>query len=81
VADEAELLTHRLLMIDDNPALHQDYRKILTGRNDTQISAAEAALFGEPQSAVSRPAFDLDAAMQGRDGVELARRALVEGRP
>jgi diguanylate cyclase (GGDEF)-like protein len=81
VADEAELLTHRLLMIDDNPAIHQDYRKILTGRNDTQISAAEAALFGEPQSAVSRPAFDLDAAMQGRDGVELARRALVEGRP
>jgi diguanylate cyclase (GGDEF)-like protein len=68
-------------MIDDNPAIHQDYRKILTGRNDTQISAAEAALFGEPQSAVSRPAFDLDAAMQGRDGVELARRALVEGRP
>ncbi len=81
MADEAELLTHRLLMIDDNPAIHQDYRKILTGRNDTQISAAEAALFGQPQSAVSRPAFDLDAAMQGRDGVELARRALAEGRP
>jgi diguanylate cyclase (GGDEF)-like protein len=81
VADDPELLTHRLLMIDDNPAIHEDYRKILTGRDDTQISAAEAALFGEPQSAVSRPAFDLDAAMQGRDGVELARRALVEGRP
>jgi diguanylate cyclase len=81
VADESELLTHRLLMIDDNPAIHEDYRKILTGRDDTRISAAEAALFGEPQSAVSRPAFDVDSAMQGRDGVELARNALVEGRP
>jgi diguanylate cyclase len=81
MADESELLTHRLLMIDDNPAIHEDYRKILTGRDDTQMSAAEAALFGEPQSAVSRPTFDVDSAMQGREGVELARRALLEGRP
>jgi diguanylate cyclase (GGDEF)-like protein len=81
VADESELLTHRLLMIDDNPAIHEDYRKILTGCDDTQISAAEAALFGESQSTVSRPTFDVDSAMQGRDGVEWARRALAEGRP
>jgi diguanylate cyclase (GGDEF)-like protein len=81
MADESELLTHRLLMIDDNPAIHEDYRKILTGHDETQISAAEAALFGEPQLAVSRPTFDVDSAMQGRDGVELARRALIEGRP
>jgi len=81
VADESELLTHRLLMIDDNPAIHGDYRKILTGCDATRISAAEAALFGEPQSTASRPTFDVDSAMQGRDGVELARRALVEGRP
>jgi diguanylate cyclase (GGDEF)-like protein len=81
MADEPELLTHRLLMIDDNPAIHADYRKILIGRDDTQISAAEAALFGERQSVVSRPMFDVDSALQGRDGVELARRALAEGRP
>ncbi|HTX04489.1 MAG TPA: EAL domain-containing protein [Steroidobacteraceae bacterium] len=81
MADESELLTHRLLMIDDNPAIHEDYRKILTGHDDMPTSAAEAALFGEPQSTVSRPTFDVDSAMQGRDGVELARRALLEGRP
>jgi diguanylate cyclase (GGDEF)-like protein len=81
MADEFEQLTHRLLMIDDNPAIHEDYRKILTSRDDTQISAAEAALFGEPQATVSRPTFDVDSAMQGQQGVELARRALTEGRP
>jgi diguanylate cyclase (GGDEF)-like protein len=81
MVDETEWLTQRLLMIDDNPAIHQDYRKILIDRGDTQISAAEAALFGEPQSTVARPAFDVDSAMQGREGVELARCALVEGRP
>jgi diguanylate cyclase (GGDEF)-like protein len=80
MADESELLTHRLLMIDDNPAIHEDYRKILSGRPDA-ISAAEAALFGEPQSTASRPTFDVDSAMQGQEGVELARRALIEGRP
>ena len=81
MADESELLTHRLLMIDDNPAIHEDYRKILTGRDDSQISAAEAALFGEPRATVSRPVFDVDTALQGREGVELARHALAEGRP
>jgi diguanylate cyclase len=81
MADEPELLTHRLLMIDDNPAIHEDYRKILAGRDDTRMSTAEAALFGEPQPTVSRPVFDVDSAMQGRDGVELAHQALLAGRP
>jgi diguanylate cyclase len=79
--DESDRVTHRLLMIDDNPAIHEDYRKILTVRDDTQMSVAEAALFGESQSTVSCPIFDVDSAMQGREGVELARRALAEGRP
>lgn len=57
MADESEFLTHRLLMVDDNPAIHEDYRKILTGRDDTQISAVEAALFAAPQPPVSRPTF------------------------
>src|SRR5580658_3648234 len=81
MADEPELLTHRLLMIDDNPAIHEDYRKILIGRHAAQLSAAAAALFGARQSVVSRPLFDVDSALQGSDGVELARRALAEGRP
>ena len=45
------------------------------------MSAAEAALFGEQQPKVERPTFDVDSAMQGRDGVERARQALAEGRP
>ena len=79
--NEPELLTHRVLVIDDSPAIHQDYQKILAGREAGQMSAAEAALFGERQPTLSRPTFDVDSAMQGRDGVELARAALAEGRP
>ncbi|HXW73454.1 MAG TPA: EAL domain-containing protein [Steroidobacteraceae bacterium] len=80
MASDAELLTHRVLMIDDNPAIHEDYRKILAGRDHGRVTAVEAALFGE-QPAVEGPTFDVDSAMQGRDGVERVRQALAEGRP
>ena len=80
MATEADLLTHRLLTIDDNPRIHEDYRKILAGREQPKLSSAEAALFGA-QSQQPAPSFDVDSAMQGRDGVERARRALDEGRP
>jgi diguanylate cyclase (GGDEF)-like protein len=78
---EADLLTHRILVIDDNEAIHEDYRKILSGSEDGKMSAAEAALFGKQQPVSGRPSFDVDSAMQGRDGVECARAALAEGRP
>ena len=80
MATDADLLIHRLLMIDDNPRIHEDYRKILAGRDQVSVSSAEAALFGK-QTQQEGPTFDMDSAMQGRDGVERARRALDEGRP
>jgi diguanylate cyclase len=81
MANDSELATHRLLMIDDNPAIHEDYRKILGAPSDNQMSAAEAALFGEQQPSSQRPIFGVDSALQGREGVERARQALSEGRP
>ena len=78
--NEPDLLTHRILVIDDNPAIHQDYRKILVPDGKALTSEAEAGLFGEQQSDTARPRFDMDSAMQGRDGVELARAALAEDR-
>lgn len=79
--NEPDLLTHRILVIDDNPAIHQDYRKILVADGKALTSQAEAGLFGGQQPDTTRPRFDMDSAMQGRDGVELARAALAEGRP
>lgn len=79
--NEPDPLTHRVLVIDDNPAIHQDYRKILVADGKAQTSEAEAGLFGEQQPDTARPQFHMDSAMQGQDGVELARAALAEGRP
>ncbi len=81
MSGDADSLTHRVLVIDDNAAIHQDYRKILVAGDKTLMSAAEAGLFGEQQPETGRPTFDVDCALQGRDGVERARVALAEGRP
>ncbi|HEV2287089.1 MAG TPA: EAL domain-containing protein [Steroidobacteraceae bacterium] len=81
MSGESDVLTHRILVIDDNASIHDDYRKILAGQEAGKVSSAEAALFGEQRPTFERPTFDVDSAMQGRDGVELAREALAEGRP
>jgi diguanylate cyclase len=76
-------LIHRVLTIDDNPAIHEDFKKILSRDTnaDTALAAEEALLLGDalPQSEDS--GFELESALQGEAGVELARRARVEGRP
>ena len=80
MSGEADSLMHRVLVIDDNAAIHEDYRKILVAADTTLMSAAEVGLFGEHAPQTGRPSFEVDSALQGRDGVERARVAVTEGR-
>src|SRR5260221_349988 len=73
----------RILVIDDNRAIHDDFRKILfpgTAGN-TALDAAEAALFGKPTNAVQQLEYEIDSAYQGQEGVSLVEKSLAEGRP
>ena len=74
---------HRVLVIDDNPAIHQDFRKVLTDRGiSSGLDAAEEALFGDvPTAPAARATFDLDYASQGLEGVEKILRAREAGTP
>jgi signal transduction histidine kinase len=76
---------HRILLVDDNPAIHADYRKILAppASGDAALASAHSALFGEPPAAGAPAslALDIDSAHQGREALELVSRALAEGRP
>ena len=76
----------RLLIVDDNRAIHEDFRKILS-RSPTPATSdfetANAVLFGEEpagESATVVP-FELDSAYQGQEGLALVEKALAEGRP
>ena len=72
----------RLLVIDDNRAIHDDIRKIFAVRGDVgKLEALEAELFGTPRTAPPRPVFAIDSAYQGRDGLTLVQQALTEGQP
>ncbi len=73
----------RILVIDDNPAIHDDFRKILTGAKGRSVNLAEAelALFGDAPKAVRPTSFQIDSALQGQEGWEMVQRALTDGRP
>jgi two-component system, NtrC family, sensor kinase len=74
----------RILLIDDTPAIHEDFRKILVpgAPQCTGLSAAESALFGdEPEvSAVTAP-FELDSAYQGQEGLAKLQASLAAEQP
>lgn len=73
----------RVLIIDDNPAIHGDFRKILAPPREsaTALLTAEAALFGEETPPEVPLALEIDSAFQGQEGLASVRRAKQEGRP
>jgi two-component system, sensor histidine kinase and response regulator len=73
----------RILIIDDNRAIHEDFRKILKPKDSVDLLAqAEADIFGDTSPGASAStAFSLDSAYQGQEGVELARKANAAGQP
>jgi diguanylate cyclase (GGDEF)-like protein/PAS domain S-box-containing protein len=74
----------RILIIDDNRAIHDDFRKILDGSNGAaEIDAIGSLLFGanNASSFVERERYELDSAYQGDEGFEKVRQAVAAGRP
>ncbi|MFZ0826339.1 MAG: response regulator [Verrucomicrobiia bacterium] len=68
----------RILVIDDNASIHDDFRKILGGRtrSGSSLDQAEAELFGKPEKTAERTAFRIDSASQGQEGLVLVEKAL-----
>jgi two-component system sensor histidine kinase/response regulator len=78
---------NRILVIDDNSAIHADMRKILCpeiSQSGPELDDLEAAILGgEPARVRSKAAasFKLDHAMQGQEGLALLEKSLEEKRP
>jgi two-component system, sensor histidine kinase and response regulator len=73
----------RILVIDDNEAIHHDIRKILCPEYSTStgLDAAEEELFGTTTSTPPPITYDVDSAYQGEEGLNLIRRSLADQRP
>ncbi|MDB6089837.1 MAG: hypothetical protein JWN85_2621 [Gammaproteobacteria bacterium] len=83
MADTSVPRRHRILVIDDNRAIHEDFHKIFAGEADSEsaLLAAECLLLGETPARSARPDFDLQSAFQGQEGVALIKRGLDDGQP
>jgi diguanylate cyclase (GGDEF)-like protein/PAS domain S-box-containing protein len=89
------LENRRILLVDDMPEIHTDFRKILARDTataaatliptDADLEADEAILFGAQKPARHHPSspkgFDMDSAFQGQEALEKLRTALAEDRP
>jgi len=75
----------RILVIDDNHAIHEDFSRILRPRDESKkgLDDMEKELFG----ALSRTPFaeekfyHIDSAYQGLDGIEKVSQAVAAGKP
>jgi CheY-like chemotaxis protein len=79
----SEGCNRRILIIDDNRAIHDDFRKIFEPGLATAQPLAESgtALFGDATLSIARPVFQVDFAFQGSEGAALVERARAENQP
>jgi diguanylate cyclase (GGDEF)-like protein len=75
---------HRILIVDDNPAIHDDFAKILSPETGGEAALAEleAALFADVPLART-PALDVEivSAHQGEEAIAIVCDAVARGEP
>ena len=71
----------RILVIDDNIAIHEDFRKILmkTAKPVDDLQGMRSALFGSETQTLTTIAFEIDCASQGKEGLAMAQQAAICG--
>ncbi|MDO8696428.1 MAG: ATP-binding protein [Pseudomonas sp.] len=78
----SSLKNRRILLIDDTPSIHQDFRKILLPDTsaESDLDAVEAVLFDAKVKVRTVP-FELDSAYQGQEGLAKVCESLKANRP
>ena len=80
----------RILLIDDNPEIHEDFKKILlpaAASSASDLQDMRSAFLGAPaddapaQDSTATPTFDIDSAFQGEEGYKMVCRACDQAEP
>ncbi|MBT4511665.1 MAG: PAS domain S-box protein, partial [Chloroflexi bacterium] len=79
---EIDNLARRILIIDDNPDIHRDYKSILASEDsDSLLGDLEKELFGDSDTmAVQKDAYYMDFASQGQEGLSKVQEAVSQDR-
>jgi two-component system, NtrC family, sensor kinase len=73
---------HRILIVDDSRAIHEDFRKIFAASPGSRpASEDEVALFGAADPSPASATLELDFASQGEEALGKVRQAVAEDRP
>lgn len=74
----------KILLVDDNPDIHNDFRRVLcmpTDHSGALTSAKAILLGGDSTSGDYDLNVDITSAFQGEDAVRLVRQAIANGEP
>lgn len=73
----------KIIVIDDNPQIHQDFIQILKTESSFELDKLKAEIFGASTSEIKSglPSFQIDVASQGQEGVARIKQALQAGSP
>ncbi len=74
-------LVHRILVIDDNTAIHDDFCKILAVERSGGAELLAAQIFGYDARLDHEDRYEVDTALQGEEALEKVLAALLAGRP
>ena len=74
---------NRILVIDDNPAIYEDFCKVLCPSTAPakELVDLAASIFGEQQQKSNDADYQIDFALRGQEGVEKVKAAINEGWP
>ncbi|MBN2473675.1 MAG: PAS domain S-box protein [Pirellulales bacterium] len=72
----------RILVIDDSPAIHDDFRKILGAlEGDAAVDQLAARLFDDDIGTDDAAVFEIDSAYQGQEALAMVQQAVDRRRP
>src|SRR5947199_1604674 len=73
----------RILVIDDNPAIHEDFSKMLLAQDASasSIDSEAAELLGEARPRIAVPFFAMDSAFQGQEALLKVEQSLAANQP
>ncbi len=79
---ESTQMNRRVLVIDDNVAIHEDFRKILCqGFDAALLQEARGGLFDDVPEQPTVEKFEVDCADQGQEGYRMVQQAIQQGKP
>ena len=76
-------INQRILIIDDNQSIHDDFKKVLCGNESvsSDLATMKADLFGGNKQESQTHHFNLDSSYIGQEGLDKVHQALEENHP